>query len=214
MNKRSWLQRPLPYEYKNVLFIIIGINVVMQIIQYAVPNIVYNYLALSPGGIFRGRIWQFVTYMFVHSTNISHLLFNMLALYFFGRQLERELGSWEFLLFYLSTGAVSGFLSFLLFLLTGSNVLLIGASGAVFGILLLFATFHPDARILIFFVFPVSAGIMILIYVAYELLMQFSNRNSNVSHITHLAGIAWAYLFIYVRYRMNPIKRLFPRYFS
>ncbi len=215
MKLLTFVRKPLPYEYRNFLIGIIGINVIVQVLQYAMPSLII-YLGMNPLEILRGRIWQFFTYMFVHDRgNLGHLLFNMLALFFFGRQIERELGSWEFLLFYLSTGVISGLISFFIYLFSGQILsLLVGASGAVFGVVLLFATMHPETRIYVFFMIPMSAGLFIVFHVGYELFMELTNRGSRVSHITHLAGFAWAYAFIYIRYRIDPLKRMFPRIFS
>jgi membrane associated rhomboid family serine protease len=190
-------------------FIIIGINLFVFFLTSMSGQIV-NYIAMNPIlTVMEGFWWQPVTYMFAHS-GISHLLFNMLGLFFFGTQVERELGSWEFLLFYLVTGALAGFFSLGVYWFTGSYyVFLLGASGAVFAVLLAFATFYPNAEIYIFGILPVRAAVMVIGYTAIELFSQMSSRGGNVAHLTHLAGFGVAYLYFLVRHRINPWKEFF-----
>jgi membrane associated rhomboid family serine protease len=158
-----------------------------------------------------GFIWQVFTYMFAHA-NFTHLLFNMLGLFFFGTQLERTLGSWEFLLFYLLTGLLAGLFSLVVYLLSGAtSVFLLGASGAVYAILLAFAVYYPDARIFLFGIFPIRSPVLVMGYTAIELFSQLSNRGGNVAHLTHLAGFGFAYLYLLIRLNRNPYKIWFGR---
>jgi membrane associated rhomboid family serine protease len=150
--------------------------------------------------------WQILTYMFVHA-DFSHILFNMLGLLFFGIQVERKIGSNEFLLFYLISGIGAGLFSLLVYWLSGSYlVFLMGASGAVFGVLLAFATLFPRAMIYIFGILPVRAPILVLGYTAIELFSQFFSVRSNVAHLTHLAGFGIAYLYLWIRLGLNPVR--------
>lgn len=193
----------------NITFILIGINLFVFFVTSVGGNAI-NYLAMNPVLTVRGGYWwQPATYMFVHS-GISHLVFNMLGLFFFGTQVERELGSWEFLLYYLLTGILAGFFSLAVYLYTGSyQVFLLGASGAVFAVLLAFATFYPNAEIYIFGILPVRAAVMVVGYTAIELFSQMSGRGGNVAHLTHLAGFGFGYLYFLVRHRISPWKRFF-----
>ena len=190
-------------------FILIGINLLVFFLSNISPRFV-TYLAMNPAlTVMEGFIWQPVTYMFAHS-GISHLVFNMLGLFFFGTQVERQLGSWEFLLFYLLTGVLAGLFSLAVYLVTGSMyVFLLGASGAVFAVLLAFATFYPNAEIFIFGIIPVRASILVIGYTAIELFSQMSGRGGNVAHLTHLAGFAFAYLYFVIRVGISPYRRFF-----
>ncbi len=86
-----------------------------------------------------------------------------------------------------------------------------GASGAIFALLLAFAAFFPDARIFIFGILPIRAPVAVLAYAGIEIFLQFTNFQSGVAHLTHLAGLAFGYLFLVVRYGMNPIALFFHR---
>ena len=125
------IRRPLRYVYSNLALTLIIINVAVYFLNTAIPQTRILF-AMVPGLIVgRGYVWQFLTYMFTHA-NMSHILFNMLGLFFFGVQVERRMGSYEFLLFYLVTGVLAGIFSFLFFYFTGTVTILLGASGAVF----------------------------------------------------------------------------------
>lgn len=199
----------------NAVFIIIIINVIV----FFVVNILLSRQpqswqmislgGLSVKGVKSGYIWQFVSYFFLHS-GFMHIIFNMYFLYLSGSNLERVLGKKEFLTFYFACGIGSGFLSFLVYLFTNANILLIGASGAIFGCMLAFGTFYPDAQMIAFFIIPVrlKARIFILLYLGLELFRELTGGVGNVSHLTHLFGALVAYFYIRFRFRMDPIKIL------
>jgi membrane associated rhomboid family serine protease len=203
------LRKTMPYRYYYVGFILIGINVFIFLITRLSP-VVGNYLAMIPGLVLRNKfVWQPVTYMFVHA-NLWHLFVNMLGLFFFGVQVEKQLGSSEFLFFYLLTGTLAGVFSLFVYGVSGSMmVALVGASGAVYAVLLAFATLFPYARIYIFGVIPIRAPILVLVFTGIELFSQFLGRRRGVAHMTHLAGFFFAFLYFIIRQRINPIKVFF-----
>jgi len=203
--KNSIINKQFPYTYSSVTFYIIGINIIFYMIGYIYPRSVF-YTAMIPGLIIQKfYIWQFVTYMFTHG-GFSHILFNMLGLFFFGMQVERRIGSYEFLLFYLLTGVLAGILSFLIYYLTGSyNVILLGASGAIFAVLFAFAVYFPNAQIYIMGIFPVRAPLLVIGYTAIELFSQITSSRTGIAHLTHLAGFGFAYLYFIIRLGINPI---------
>jgi membrane associated rhomboid family serine protease len=167
-----------------------------------------NMLALNVVYIVRYKwLWQFVTYMFVHDPrSMSHLLFNMLGLFFFGLNVERSIGSREFLLFYLLTGILSGVISFAVYYFTGGYyIFLMGASGAIYALLLAYAVIFPRSRIFIWGILPVPAPLLVLIYAGIALFIQFTGRGAGVAHLTHLAGFAVAWLYIRIRMGISPI---------
>lgn len=202
-----WRQ-PLPYREGNVTFVLIGINMAVFFLTTMNHNLA-TLLAMNPIlTVARGFWWQPFTYMFAHS-GMRHLLFNMMGLFFFGTQVERELGSYEFLLFYLLTGVLAGFFSLAMYWFTGTYmVFLLGASGAVFAVLLAFATFYPNAQIFIFGLIPVRASMLVVGYTLIEL-FSHSRGGSNVAHMTHLAGFGLAYLYFVIRLRISPWQRFF-----
>ncbi len=197
----------MPFKYYNVTLVLIGINVGVFFISYYIARGLNEYIAMNPAYVIVGnRWWQVFTYMFVHA-GIGHLLLNMLGLFFFGVQLERRIGSHEFLLFYLLSGTLAGAFSLLVYWLTGAYyVWLVGASGAVFAVLLAYATYYPTSTILIFGIIPVKAPMLIVGYAAIEIFGMFNRNRGNVAHLTHLAGFGFAFLYLLIRLRINPVR--------
>jgi len=147
--------------------------------------------------------WQVVTYMFLHG-GFSHLFFNMFALWMFGRTLEYDLGSKRFLTYYMVCGIGAGLIQMLVCLLTGSNVPTVGASGAVFGILLSFGMLHPNNVIMLMFPpIPLKAKWFVIIYGALELMYGVRGGDS-IAHFAHLGGMLWGFLLL--RYWKNKGK--------
>ena len=133
------INRRFRYVDINATGILVAINIaVFCLTEFLFPRLTYT-LALVPSSIYYGHSWwQFVTYMFVHS-GYSHLLFNMLSLYIFGRAVEHRVGSKEFLLYYLLTGTLCGVASYIVYYIANTNVVLLGASGAIYALLILFS---------------------------------------------------------------------------
>lgn len=151
-------------------------------------------LALSAESAVRTfMVWQVFTYMFVHF-GLWHLLFNMLALWMFGMAIEQAWGTRRFLKFYLLCGIAAGVCVLVANVLVGDwRTPTLGASGAVFGLLVAFGILFPDTIILMFFLFPMKAKYAVMIYVGVELLTTFG-PNTGVSTIAHLGGAAFAYV--------------------
>ncbi len=191
--------------YKNFTLVIVVINAILYLVTEFINPRATIYLAMIPSLVLRGWLWQFVTYMFVHS-GFSHILFNMLSLYIFGSMVEKRIGSKEFLLFYLLTGTLSGVVSFVSYVLAGTNVILVGASGAIYGVLLMFAVFFPYSVIYVFGILPVRAPILVIVYALIELYSQVFGRGGNIAHLAHLSGLVIAYLYCRIRMRINPIE--------
>ncbi len=199
------LKKQFPYTYLSVTYYLIGINIIFYMFNIVYPRSVL-YTAMIPGLVIQNHfIWQFVTYMFTHA-NFTHILYNMLGLFFFGTQVERRMGSYEFLLFYMLSGILAGVFSFIVYILTGSYaVILLGASGAVFAVLFAFAVYFPYAKVFIFGIFPIKAPVMVIGYAAIELFSQITSTRSGVAHLTHLAGFGIAFLYFVVRLGIDPI---------
>ncbi|MDR3200895.1 MAG: rhomboid family intramembrane serine protease [Spirochaetales bacterium] len=208
-------RRPFRYEFFNAALIIIlfnaGIFVIFAIGSGQMRARILETFALIPGFVRSGSVWQLITYMFLH-WDLSHLVFNMLGLFFFGIQIERHMGSREFLLFYFVCGFAAGVFSFAAYALAGRYVVvLIGASGAIYGVLLAFAAFFPRADIYVFGIIPVRAPILVMIYAGIEIFNQVFGRGGSVAHLTHLAGFGAAYVYLLHRYRINALKAFFDR---
>jgi membrane associated rhomboid family serine protease len=211
MATQGFLRRPLRYRFYNATIILIALNVIVFLITLAAPRLI-AYLGLVPLLVIQGGAWwQIVTYMFVHG-GFWHIFFNMLTLFLFGIQLEQKMGSTEFLLYYFVSGIGAGLATLFVNYYTGMGAIpVVGASGAIFSLLLAFATFFPDARIFVFGILPLRAPVAVIIFAGINLFNQFLNPGSGVAYLTHLAGIAFGYLYIAVRYAINPVKVFFKR---
>lgn len=212
------LRKPFRYSYKNAALKLIIINVIVFLL-FRYTNLIpidERYFAINVAGFISGKMfWQPFTYMFMHGS-FSHLIFNMLGLYFFGSQIERALGTKEFLLMYFVIGVLSGLFSVIVYYFMGIFQMhfgnfpyaflysLVGASGAIYGILFAFAVFFPTAKIYVYFLLPVPAPILVIAYAIIEFFSQFGS--SNVAHHTHLAGFGFSFLYIFIRMGINPIK--------
>jgi membrane associated rhomboid family serine protease len=148
------------------------------------------YLVFTPALIFP-QFWTVVTYMFVHVGGIFHLLFNMLALFFFGPPLEERWGGAEFVKFYLVAGLGGALLSFAF-----PTTAIGGASAAVYGIMVAFAMYWPNNPIYIWGIFPVKAKWLVGFLVGLSLFFTVSGGQAGVAHLAHLGGAlaAFAYL--------------------
>lgn len=167
------------------------------------------YLALTPSLIIKKLyLWQFVTYMFTHA-GFWHFFCNMIVLLGFGYRLERAIGSKEFLLYYMFTGIFSGLLTFLLWLLIGTPYYsLVGASGALFALMFLYAMIFPYDRVLMFYFIPMRVPFAVLFVTVLEIVFVLypGTGRANVANMTHLFGFVAAFLYTSVRMRMNPFK--------
>ena len=165
-------------------------NSVVFAIGLVLPELVLDWLAFQPTRIVF-RPWAPLTYMFVHGS-LGHLFFNMLMLFFFGPPLEGRWGEREFLKFYVICGLGGAALSFLFM-----PVSIVGASGALYGVMIAFALNWPKAPIYVFGIFPVEARYLVGFMALVALLSATdSATGSNVAHLAHLGGLitGWIYL--------------------
>jgi membrane associated rhomboid family serine protease len=144
--------------------------------------------------------WQLVTYSFLHSTaNFAHILLNMLALWMFGRDVERTLGSQRYAVMYFAAVLSAGLVQLLVVSATpGPNVYpTIGASGGVFGILLAFALYFPHRIIMLIFPpIPMPAWLFVILYGLVELYLGVTHNQEGVAHFAHLGGMLGGFLTI------------------
>jgi rhomboid family protein len=139
------------------------------------------------------RPWSILTYMFVHGGTM-HLLFNMLGLYMLGPRLEVQLGGTRFLMLYLVSGLTGALLSFVTPLTREAHI--VGASGAVYGVLLGYARHWPNDRILIWGIVPVRVSVLVVVLTVMSLFGGLGMGQRGIAHFAHLGGFlgAWAYL--------------------
>jgi membrane associated rhomboid family serine protease len=173
-------------------------NVAVFLAEWFSPSLAAvctQYFALTPVLVVHGYVWQLATYMFLHG-GIWHILFNMLALWMFGADIEQTWGMRRFLKFYFFCGIGAGLCVVVLnYLFSNPNIPTVGASGAIYGILLACAVLWPDRIVLMSFLFPIKMKYFVMIFGAIAFLNSFS-VNSGVSEFAHLGGMAFAFLFI------------------
>lgn len=167
--------------------------------QVPALNAFVNALVLVPVAI-PTRPWTVVTYAFLH-TNTMHVLFNMLGLFFFGPQLENELGSRRFLMLYFLSAIAAALAS-----LFTPYAAIVGASGAVFGVLVGFARFWPRARIYFWGVIPIEARWFIVLLALYSIYGGLT-RGGGIAHFAHLGGLAGGWLYMRFLEIRSPARR-------
>src|SRR5688500_5378968 len=212
--------------------VIVAVNVAAFLLAIVVPAITLRQ-GLRPADVVGGfALWQPVTYMFLHG-GIFHILFNMLALWMFGVELERMWGSRFFVKYYFVAGVGAAVTtlgcSFLPFAFANQLYysLTIGASGAVYGILLAYARYFPHRPIMLYFVFPIPAKYFVMIIGAISLLSAMSGPGGGIAHATHLGALVAGYLYLrsgarthliaeikyrYLKWRINRMRRRFDVY--
>ena len=204
-------------------------NVVMFVAKLLYEPLATEYLGLIPKKVLEQQwIWQPVTYMFLHGGPV-HILFNMLGIWMFGVELERMWGTRQFLKYYALTGIGAGITVIIVSLLPFQSTAItyvvstIGASGALYGLLMAFAWYFPDRPLLMFLLFPIPAKYFVMIIGAMAFL---SAPNSQVSEAAHLGGLVIGYLYLrggrggltaelkyrYLKWKMNRLRRKFDVY--
>ena len=193
--------RDLLGHFGSVVQLIIWINVIVFFLQLlcTAANFPYfeGFLALSGDGLRRGFVWQPVTYMFLHH-DIWHILINLFILWFFGREVEYFIGPKYFTRLYFAAG-LAGAALWLAFNFSSAATVL-GASAAVLGCVIAFATLFPNREVtlLVFFVLPVrlKAKYLALVAIAFDVVPLIQGAGTGVAHLAHLGGAALGYLYI------------------
>lgn len=208
-----------PPMIKNLLIINVAVFFIQKIFENiafsGVPGelILSHYFALNPlvGIDSNFQLWQLFTYQFMHG-DFMHIFFNMLMLWMFGIEIENIMGSKKFLLFYLLSGLGAGVLQ--LFgapLLSDSLGYTIGASGAVFGVMIAFAMFFPDRYIMFYFFIPVKAKYLITFFIILEFISV--REASVVAHLAHIGGALTAFIFLMLdRKNQFNVNRMFDNF--
>lgn len=195
--------------------VLIVSNVVLFVINLIVGDMMTLRLGLSPQAVFEQyAVWQPFTYMFLHSTSgVGHILINMLALWMFGTELERTWGTRFFTKYYLITGVGAAATSLLLSLLVGGIYysVTVGASGAIYGLLLGYGMYFPNRPIYLYFIFPIPARYFVMIVGAIAFLSALGGPGGGVAHSAHLGGLIVGYLYLQ-GLRAKPLDQLKYRY--
>jgi len=191
------------------------INTGMFILQLLVLKPLFgngylSYLALVPSYFLtKGYLWQIVTYMFLHG-GIIHIFFNMLFLWMMGSEIERYWGGREFLKYYMVTGCGAGLVNVLVQPTATSRT--IGASGAIFGLIIAFALAFPDREILLYFLIRIKAKHFALLVGALELIALIALPDMGVARFAHLGGLLIGYIYIRYERLSYPFRRMLARW--
>jgi membrane associated rhomboid family serine protease len=214
---------------------LIGANAVVFVLTAFLPGLTFLF-GLSPAAVLeRYWVWQPVTYMFVHG-GLFHLLFNMLALWMFGVELERFWGTVAFIKYYAVTGlgAAGTMIAVALLPFRFSQdvyeAVTVGASGAIYGLLLAYARRYPDRPIYMYLLFPIPAKYFVMIIGAISFLSAVGSSGGGVAHGAHLGGLLCGYVYLkggpgnltgglgaeikyrYLKWKMNRLKKKFDVY--
>ena len=175
-------------------------NIAVYMLQAVAEPMLVTYFALWPLNMPAGapgfQPWQLVTYAFLHG-NLMHLLFNMLALYMFGSDIERVFGQRRFTMYYFVCVVAAALAQLAVAGLGSTAGPTIGASGGVFGLLLAFGLYFPRRMVMLIFPpIPMPAWLFVTLYGALELFLGVAGSNAGVAHFAHLGGMLGGYLFI------------------
>lgn len=216
MKRTPFFQRLLPYRFYYATIILVVLNIIMALLPLVAPNIFnafIRFLVLVPNDIMSfTNPWSLVSHLFVHAdirVFPAHLIFNMFTLLLFGTVIERKLGSHEFLLYYFLTGILTGLLIAFLYPLFGwGDAQVVGASGAIYALMLAYASFYPHNKLLIWGIIPVKAWILVLGLALFAIFASIFNIMGDVSHLGHLGGLIFGFLYFIIRLRINPVKEI------
>ncbi len=189
---RTYRYSVAPQVSKVVLWLLIA-NVVIFVLQQFFLNRFLGVLGLVPSRVLHGHIWQLLTYMFLHG-NVLHVFFNLIFLWMLGSELERYWGSNFFLKYYLVTGIGAGVVNVLV--QPYSRIPTIGASGAIFGLIIAFALAFPNRELLLYFVLRIKAKHFAVLVGLIELLALFMMPNASIARFAHLGGLVVGYFYL------------------
>lgn len=217
---------PITKTVKTLVIINIAVFLLQWAGRLAGTSFIDVYFGLIPYRVSHEfMIWQFVSYMFLHDTHqFFHIFINMFTLYMFGNDLERVWGSKRFLTYYMVTGIGAGLCSYLIS--PNAATVTIGASGAIYGLLLAYGLLYPNRLVYLYFLFPVKVKWFVIIMGAIAFLTSISGSDPGVANIAHLGGILVGLIFLkgrdwvqrYQLYRTDrrreELKRQFEVYYK
>lgn len=194
-----------PPLIKKLMILMVGVF----LLQMLVSQRMNFYLGLVPLLVWKKYFfWQLFTYLFLHG-GITHLLFNLLALWIFGGELENYWGSKKFLFYFLFCGIGAGILTVLFS--PHQFIPVIGASGAIYGLLLAFGWLFPNRPIFIYFLFPIPAKYMVILYGLIELFASLEGTGGGIAHLTHLGGLLFGFFYMSYPFFRQKIRQKYYR---
>jgi membrane associated rhomboid family serine protease len=179
--------------------VILILNVVLFLLDLLTRNVIRSYLALYSIHTNAFEPYQIISHMFMHG-NFGHIFFNMFGLFMFGRVLESVLGSKKFFLLYFLSGIGAAGLQLLIYYFQQADAVMIGASGAIFGVLAAFAMMFPNVELMIIFLpVPIKAKYLVPIYAVLELFFGIASfSGDNIAHFAHLGGAIVGFFLIMI----------------
>jgi membrane associated rhomboid family serine protease len=185
---------PATRAVKTIIVANIAVYVLQVFARFLGTPFFEIYFGLIPANVTHGfMIWQFATYMFLHG-GVFHILFNMLMLYMFGNDLERQWGSRRFVRYYFVTGIGAGICSWAVGM--NSTSITIGASGAIYALLLAYGLTYPNRIVYFSFLFPIRVKWMVLIMGGIAFLSSIGGSSDGIAHVAHLGGMLAGYLYL------------------
>jgi membrane associated rhomboid family serine protease len=185
---------------KNLIIAMVAVFLIQKIgemggLDFYFEYFIY-YFALVPILVWKKYfLWQLGTYIFLHG-GVFHLLFNLLALWMFGGELENYLGSKKFLRYFLFCGIGAGICTVLFTPALYQRISVIGASGAIYGLLLAYGWLFPNRLIYVYFLFPIPAKYFVIIFGLIEFFSSIQGPGAGVSHLTHLGGLLFGIIYM------------------
>ena len=197
-----------PQYFTEAIRVLISINVLSFLFRYiSIERFdLAQIFGLSSNDVWP-MIWQPLTYMFIHG-DFFHLFMNMFVLWMFGSEMESIWGSRGFLKYYFITGIGSG-LIWLLLNISNPFSVLIGASGAIYGVLLAYGLMFPNRKVLIYFLFPIKVKYFVLLLGVIAFISSIGDTGSNISHLTHLSGMLIGFIYLKSPVNMTKVLLLF-----
>jgi membrane associated rhomboid family serine protease len=175
------------------------------LLQMVVSGRINLYLGLVPILVWKKYfLWQLGTYIFLHG-GIGHILFNLLALWMFGGELESYWGPRKFLFYFFFCGIGAGICTVVFS--PYQFIPVIGASGAIYGILLAYGWLFPNRLIYLYFLFPIPAKYLVIIYGLIELFSSMEGTGGGIAHLTHLGGLFFGLIYVAYPYIRQKIRR-------
>lgn len=182
---------------------LIAINCIVYLVQVLTGDWAAREFGLIPAMVQRGEVWRLFTYQFLHGSAL-HLMLNMFALWMFGSELAPRWGSRFFLRYYFVC-AVGGGILFTLVRL-GTSIPSVGASGAIYGILMAYAMWFPNRQVYLYFVLPIRVRYLIIFLILLETMQAIESTGTGIAHAAHLGGMGFGYVYL----RWNGVQGFHP----
>ncbi len=195
---------------KNILFAN-GIVFLMSMLNNQLFYFLSNNFALHAYDVlYQFKIWQLFTYMFLHG-GFWHIFFNMFIFWMFGTELEMEWGSKQFLKYYFICGVGAGIINILLTSSDPSYPGTVGASGAIYGIMVAYALRYPDRLVYIYFLFPVKVKYMVGFLAIISFLSTWNTQGDGIAHAAHLGGMLVGFIYLKYWQHFYKVKSMFQQ---